>query len=110
MQVECNMSNPTGKGGFKKGKSGNPNGRMKKEKQDEYQSILYSVCTPTRWREIVEKLVAQSISGNDKARKLLFDHTLGLPAQKLEHTGEDGKDIKIIVTYGQPIPIPDDDS
>jgi hypothetical protein len=84
-------------GHFAKGNGGGP-GRPKKEREEEYLKILWSILTPARWKVVVKKLLLDAEGGDDKARKLLFDHALGLPIQKLEHTGADSGAIKIKVT------------
>jgi len=78
-------------GKWLKGQSGNLNGRPKRECEEEYLKILVSVCTPARWKAIIDKAVAQAVGGDDKARKWLSDHTLGLPMQKLALTDPSGE-------------------
>ena len=86
-------------GKWLKGETGNPNGRPKKEHEEEYYRILVSICTPAHWKKIVEKMIADAEGGDDKARKLLFDHALGLPVQKTELTGAEGDKIIFEVHY-----------
>lgn len=85
------MANPTGKGGPRKGdKSRNPNGRPKKEREEKYYEILVTACTPTHWKTIIEKAIAQAERGDAVARKFLADYLIGQPIQKMEHTGAEG--------------------
>ena len=49
------MANPTGKGGFTKGKSGNPNGRPPKEREEKYYSVTLNTVTFADWTRIIQK-------------------------------------------------------
>ena len=82
---------------FKKGQSGNPNGRAKKQREVEYSTAIKSACTPERWLRICEVATSQAERGDEKARKWLSDNLVGLPVQKNEITGADGGNIKISV-------------
>jgi hypothetical protein len=84
------------KGRFVKGVSGNPAGRPKKEREQEYHDILVSVVTPVEWKAIVSKAVDQAKRGDSVARKWLADYLIGPPVEKRQLTGAD--DGAIIVT------------
>lgn len=85
--------NVSGKGGFQKGRSGNPNGRPKREREEQYRSIMLAVVTPERWIVVCEKAVTQAEKGDATARKWLSDYLIGPPVQKSEITGKDDGEI-----------------
>lgn len=80
---------------FKKGQSGNPNGRKPKEREIEYSNIIQSTCSPSDWKEICKTAIAQAKRGDERARKWLSDNLVGLPVQKNEITGKDGQPIVV---------------
>lgn len=80
---------------FKKGQSGNPKGRPKKEREVEYTNIVQSACSITDWLKICKMAVIQAERGDSVARKWLSDNLIGLPVQKNEVTGKDGGAIKV---------------
>lgn len=80
---------------FKKGQSGNPNGRPKKEREVEYTNIVQSACSTADWLKICKVAVQQAERGDAVARKWLSDNLIGLPVQKSEITGKDGSAIKV---------------
>ena len=84
---------------FKKGQSGNPNGRPKKEYEVEYANIIQSACSVSDWKEICNVAIAQAKRGDDKARKWLSDNLVGLPVQKSEIFGKDGNAVILKVIY-----------
>jgi len=98
--------NPTGKGGFQKGISGNPGGRATRYREDRYREITLNTITFDDWRRIVLKARDQALKGDAVARKWLADYLIGLPIQKQEITGADGNGLKIIVEYADSALIP----
>jgi len=80
---------------FKKGQSGNPKGRPKKEYEIEYANVIQSACSISDWKEICKVAISQAKRGDEKARKWLSDNLVGLPIQKSEIAGSDGKPIVI---------------
>lgn len=80
---------------FKKGQSGNPKGRPKKEYEVEYANIIQSECSVSDWKEICKVAISQAKRGDERARKWLSDNLVGLPVQKSEITGKDGKSIVV---------------
>lgn len=76
-------------GRFKKGYSGNPNGRPKRDVEQEYLDAVIGACPLSRWKVIVKKAVEQAERGNPVARKWLSDYLVP-PIQRLEHSGEGG--------------------
>ena len=77
-------------GQWKKGQSGNPNGRPKKKREERYYEILVSTCTYKDWKAIIEKAIVQAKDGDPVARKWLSDNLVGPPVQRTELTGADG--------------------
>jgi len=82
------MRNDSGQ--FVKGKTGNPAGRPKKERELRYYEIMQSKCTFKEWGDICQKAVDQAKRGDTSARKFLADYLLGPPVQRLDvdHSGE----------------------
>ena len=87
------MTDRDGGGKFVKGKSGNPSGRPKKEREERYYEILITTVTFERWKKIVSKASEQAERGDQAARKWLADYLIGPPVQKQELTGKDGEPI-----------------
>jgi hypothetical protein len=83
---------------FQKGVSGNPKGRPKKDREEEFQKILLSEVTPGDFRDMVAKAVQLAKKGEYQFMKLLFDYLIGPPVEKKEISGADGGaiDIKLI--------------
>ena len=84
---------------FKKGESGNPSGRPKKERELRYYEIMQSKCTFKEWGDICQKAVDQAKRGDTSARKFLADYLMGQPVQRLEHSGPDGNKLIVEVEY-----------
>jgi hypothetical protein len=76
--------NPQGKGGFKKGVSGNPKGRKPREVERDYLTIFRSRVSPEDWGEIIDKAVSDAIRGDSVARKFIADYMIGVPVQKID--------------------------
>ena len=77
-------------GRFVKGHSGNPNGRSKKEVEQDYMDVTIKTVTTDDWEAIVIKAIAQAKKGDTAARKWLGDNLVGLPTQRidLKHKGK----------------------
>lgn len=84
-------------GKFKSGNPGGP-GRPKKEREVRYYEIMQTACSFSDWKEIVEKAVQQAKRGDAVARKWLSDNLMGVPVQRMEHTGADGENLTITVS------------
>lgn len=82
-------------GRFIKGSTGNPRGRMPKERETKFYELTLNTVTFEDWKAIVKKAVAQAQRGDGVARKWLSDYLIGPPVQRQEHTGEDGNAILI---------------
>lgn len=96
---------------FKKGQSGNPNGRPKKLPQIDtlIADILGEEKDGTTAAEaILKKLRQMAASGNLKAAEMLLDRAYGKAKQAIEHTGKDGGPIqqKTIIIELPPDPEP----
>lgn len=93
-------------GRYKKGASGNPNGRPKKEREVRFMEITLAACSFEDWKKIVKKAVEQSLDGEHQARKWLSGYLLGLPLQRLDVAGVKGRPferitIETVKDYGE---------
>jgi len=82
-------------GRFVKGSTGNPRGRLPKEREERFLEITLSTVTFTDWKDIVNKAVVQAKHGDSQARKFLADYLIGPPIQRTELTGADGGKLQI---------------
>jgi hypothetical protein len=82
-------------GRFIKGVSGNPKGRLPKDREERYMSIMLNTVTFSDWERIIEKAVEQAKRGDSVARKWLSDYLVGPPQQKVDVT-TDGQPISIV--------------
>lgn len=89
-------NNKTGKGGYTKGKSGNPRGRPKvvkeirelaKKHTEDAVKVLVEIMNSTGAKEAARVAAANSI----------LDRGWGRPAQELELVGKDGGPIKSVL-------------
>lgn len=87
--------NPTGKGGFQPGQSGNPKGRSKRRTEDAYLRAIVSVVSQADMRDIAAKARDQAKRGDSRARQWLSDYLLGKPLQRTDVTSD-----------GQPLALP----
>ena len=85
-------------GKFTKGTGGGP-GRPKREREAQYYRILEMAVSADDWSAICCKAVEQAKRGDAVARKFIADYLLGTPPQRIEHSGEDGKAMEIVVRY-----------
>jgi len=93
------MSNPNPQNQFEKGKSGNPNGRPKRDWT--VQGLIELAMeeeseTGIPYKKIVyTKLVSMAKAGDIQAIKEINNRLDGMPKQTTELTGADGKDIVV---------------
>lgn len=84
---------------FKKGQSGNPKGRPKKnaELEQYVRAMLIGDGGENRAAEglLQEALNAQEASVRVRAWELLLAHGWGKPRQRVEHSGPDGGAIRV---------------
>jgi hypothetical protein len=91
------MANPTGKGGFKKGQSGNPRGRKSRAAEDEFIALIDKAVSSSDWIAIIEKTKQQALRGDAIARAWLADRKFGKAKERHEHAGEDGNVIEVVL-------------
>ena len=90
---------------FKKGQSGNPNGRPKLRDIKEVISDLLG--QEKNKQQLIDGLmtviVNKALKGDLKADEMLLSYTYGKPTQKTEITGADGEkiDFKVEVIQGE---------
>lgn len=87
-------------GKFVKGSSGNPRGRMPKEREEKFYEITMNACTYKDWEVITRKAVEQAKRGDAVARKWLADYLIGAPVQRQEISGKDGEAITVQIVNG----------
>jgi hypothetical protein len=86
---------------FKKGESGNPNGRPKKLPQlDELLSNILGEEKDgiTAAEAILKALRAKATKGDIRAAEVLLDRAYGKPKQTTELTGSNGDPVQIIIS------------
>ena len=74
------------KGRFVKGNGGGP-GRKPRAVEQSYLDATMAAVSLEDWTAIVRQAVTDAKAGDAAARKWLSDYLLGLPAQKVEHSG-----------------------
>lgn len=90
------MANPTGKGGWEKGKSGNPGGMTSEQRniRADNLNIFLTQVSPTTMRKVARKIIEGAKLGRLEYIKLFLDYTLGKPAQAVDITTQ-GESIKL---------------
>jgi hypothetical protein len=86
---------------FKKGESGNPNGRPKKLPQ--LNELLADILGEdkdgiTAAEAILKALRAKAAKGDIRAAEVLLDRAYGKPKQTTELTGSNGDPVQIIIS------------
>jgi hypothetical protein len=87
------------KGRFVKGNPGGP-GRPTKEREQKYYEYAMNTVTFKEWQDIIKKAVTDAKRGDASARKWLSDY-LAPQNQRIEHTGADGEELKIVIEYAR---------
>ena len=90
---------------FKKGQSGNPNGRPKLR---DIKEVLTDLLSQEKNKQqlvdaVMTVVVNKALKGDLKAADMLLSYTYGKPTQKTEITGADGEriDFKVEVVQGE---------
>lgn len=86
--------NPTGKGGFKKGKSGNPAGRPKVI--GELRDLAREHTMPAL-QTLIDVAANKGEAGSARvsAANAILDRGYGKPSQEVQHTGKDGEELSM---------------
>lgn len=87
------------KGRFIKGHTGNPTGRMPKDREVKFYDLTISAVSEDDWVKVVKTAVRLAIKGDAQARKWLSDNLIGLPQQKVDLT-TNGENINAIGIMG----------
>jgi len=82
--LDKQIKNKRGNPNWKKGKSGNPNGRPKKGLA--IAERIREALTDEDWLEIIAKATEQAKAGDKAARDFLLDRTEGKPHQSVDIT------------------------
>lgn len=77
-------------GRFVKGASGNPSGRPKESKKENYRALLDAVCTNSAWIAIIKRAVRDAKKGDRWARAWLSSYDWGPPKQGIIVEGNIG--------------------
>lgn len=87
------------KGRFLKGHTGNPNGRMPKEREIKFYDLTLSAVSDEDWTAIVLTAVKLAKRGDAQARKWLSDYLMGVPSQpiNLDNSGP----IQLVIKYAK---------
>ena len=84
-------------GRFKKGSTGNPNGRPPRATEEEYLCAFNETLTVDDWVRIVRKAITQARGGDRDARRFLADYALGKPEQRMRLRGD--KDAPVMLKW-----------
>ena len=74
------------KGRFQIGNPGGP-GRLKRQTEAGYLSVLMEACDLETWRGIVDRAVTDATDGNEKARSWLASYLVGAPSTEAPSAG-----------------------
>jgi len=79
---------PKGAKPFKKGESGNPNGRPKLPDLNEamVKALLGEHGSEDNLKKVLDKITKLALEGNLKAIELLLDRAYGKPKQSIDHS------------------------
>lgn len=89
------MANPTGKGGWKPGQSGNPGGMTsdQRNRRAENLNIFLTQVSAATMRKVAKRIIDGAKNGRLEYIKLFLDYTLGKPSQAVDITTQ-GEAIK----------------
>jgi len=93
------VANRDKNGRFTKGHTGNPNGRPKREREQQYLDRMGKIVTLKEWEKVVGTALSRAKAGDAAARKWLSDYLLGSPVQRAEISGADGDAIELRLVY-----------
>lgn len=80
-------------------------GRKSRIDEEEAKQLFDKAFPRKRKLAILEKVATLAERGDMVAIKLCLEYLFGKPIDKVEHTGEDGGPIEILVTYEDKPPI-----
>ena len=93
-------------GRWLQGQSGNPRGRLPREKEHEYLDVTMNRVTPEEWGEIIDVVKKLAREKEDmRAIEWMGRYLLGDPTQVHEYLLSEQRDVTIRVTYGDREPL-----
>ena len=93
-KLDKQTKNKGGNPNWKKGVSGNPNGRPPAEKS--IAGRIRAALSEDDWTAIIAKATEQAMAGDKAARDFLLDRTEGKPNQKIDITEHDPDEVRVI--------------
>jgi len=91
--------NPTGKGGFKKGISGNPKGRKPRAAEDDVIALFKRAVSTKDQLEIIQEGQKRAKRGDLKWAQFIFYYIYGTPIQRSELRGDANSPLEVVFRY-----------
>ena len=63
-------------------------GRPARSVEQDYLAALSEICTPERWKNIIERAITNAEQGEAKARMFLASYLMGRPVQRMQVSDE----------------------
>ena len=79
---------------------GNHGGRKKRPVEEKFLSLLQENITPEDFAKLIQVGLARGKSGDRGWAQLLLSYLIGLPTQRIEHSGPEGGPVELSMTWG----------